>query len=231
MSVISLNAKNTCNFIVKYKKTSEEQYTTIVIGEAIDGAYYTLVKETIPADTGSSYDVVLLAADSFAEVSKSFIAPTAYTIFNISANGKGFAFGKVSERDGIEFAQVLYDGNGNVIPTGDSGWIELPLNTGWWTYESDYPYDVASYRKIGNIVYLRGMVGSTAEAASIIAVLPEGFRPSGSYNRFIVCHNQYDTAAIQINMGGQIVDMSKANSISVSRMFLNLAGVSFVAGN
>lgn len=233
MSVTPLLAKNTCAFYVKYKKTSEEEYTTIEVGEVQNGSYYVLLRETIEADTGSSYDVVLVAADSFATdgISKSFIAPTAYTIFNIRANGKGFAFGKVSERDGIEFAQVLYDGNGNVIPIGDSGWIELPLNTGWWTYESDYPYDVASYRKIGNIVYLRGMVGSTAEAASIIADLPEGFRPSGSYNRFIVCHNQYDTAAIQINMGGQIVDMSKANRISVSRMFLNLAGVSFVAGN
>lgn len=231
MSVISLNAKNICAFYVKYKKTIEEEYTTIEVGEAQNGSYYVLLKETIEADTGSSYDVVLVAADSFTEVSKSFIAPTAYTIFNIRANGKGFAFGKVSERDGIEFAQILYDGNGDVIPTGDSGWIELPLNTGWYTYKNEYPYDVASYRKIGNIVYLRGLLGATVEAASIIGVLPVGFRPSGNYNRFIVCHNQYDTAAIQVNMGGQLVEMAKANNMSVTRTFLNLAGISFVAGN
>lgn len=228
MSISSLNEKNATNYGIRYRKASETDFVT---ENFVVSAYLFESSSMFEADTGSTYVIEVFAKDSFIEVPQTLNLSTAYTIFNISADGKGFAFGKVSEREGIEFAQVLYDGDGNEIPVGDTGWIELPLNTGWFTYKTDYPYDVASYRKIGNIVYLRGLLGASAEAGAIVGSLPAGYRPAGGYNRFIVCDNQYDNTAIQINMQGAITDMEKVNGVSTARMFLNLAGVFYIADN
>lgn len=309
VSVLPLNAVNTKAFKIQYKKTTATSYTTVTINAT---SYSTSGNRIIAAESGSTYDIIVSAADSFTETKKNLVLSTAYTIFNVKANGKGFSFGKVSEKDGIEFEMPLYDtfglsitnglakytgGADNAIdanttlehlvltdkntpnnslyyvqtffyadktteanrtqyavpykktdgiyyrfyfngswsdwmsPLTDTGWTKLTLNTGWFTYTSEYPYDIASYRKVDKVVYLRGMLGSTAEAGSSIATLPAGYRPAGNYNRFIVCHNQYDNAAIQINITGNMVDMSKANNISVARSFLNLAGISFVADN
>lgn len=228
ISVLPLNSLNAKDIKIQYKKSADTEYTTIAINAT---SYTTSGEKILEAYSGSSYDVIISATDSFSETNKNLVLSTAYTIFNIKANGKGFAFGKVSEKDGIEIAQEIYDQFGNLITIGDTGWIELPLNTGWYTYKTEYPYDIASYRKIGNVVYLRGLIGSTTEAGQYIGYLPAGCRPAGKFNRYIVCHNQYDTAAVQINMQGNIVDMSKANGVSVSRTFLNLSGLSFVADN
>ena len=126
-----------------------------------------------------------------------------------------------------EWVRVYYaDGWGDWLREGgnDTGWINLPLNTGWTMddYESEFP----QYRKIGNIVYLRGLLNATSAAGNIIATLPSGFRPRGYFNRFVCSLNQSDNAIVQINTNGQINDHQKG---SKSRMFLSLNGISFPA--
>lgn len=58
---------------------------------------------------------------------------------------------------------------------GDSGWVNLILLNSWTNYGA--PYRTAQYRKIGNAIYLKGLVkgGGTAPLGS----LPIGFRPPG----------------------------------------------------
>ena len=106
----------------------------------------------------------------------------------------------------------------------DTGWVNMTLNTGWTMndYESEFP----QYRKIGNIVYLRGLLNATSAAGNIIATLPEGYRPRGYFNRFVCSLNQTDNAIVQINANGQINDHQKGTK---SRMFLSLNGISFIA--
>lgn len=63
----------------------------------------------------------------------------------------------------------------------DSGWINLTLTSDFTAYNSN---NAPKYRKIGNIVTLRGAVKPTDEITgssgyTIIANLPTGFRPSG----------------------------------------------------
>jgi hypothetical protein len=126
-----------------------------------------------------------------------------------------------------EWVRVYYaDSWGDWLKEGgnDSGWINLTLNTGWSM--DDYASEVPQYRKIGNIVYLRGLVNATTAAGNILATLPQGFRPSGYFNRFVCSLNQSDNAVVQINANGQINDHQKG---SKSRMFLSLNGISFVA--
>ncbi len=113
--ITNLNAANEKHFAVKYKKTSESQYNTY----NVSSENYTVSGDIIiPAESGSSYNFVFEATDSFGTVSIAKNLQTAYTIFNVKTNGKGFAFGKVSEKDGLEINMPLYDRFSQIISNG-----------------------------------------------------------------------------------------------------------------
>lgn len=57
----------------------------------------------------------------------------------------------------------------------DTGWITPAFVNGWLNYDAAN-YNPAGYRKIGKVVYLRGLVKSGTTAADIF-ILPPGFRP------------------------------------------------------
>lgn len=126
-----------------------------------------------------------------------------------------------------EYVRVYYAGAwGDWLKEGgnDTGWINMSLNFGWSM--NDYASEVPQYRKIGNIVYLRGLLNATAAAGNIIATLPQGFRPSGYFGRYVCALNQTENAVVQINANGQINDHQKGTK---GRQFLSLYGISFVA--
>lgn len=56
----------------------------------------------------------------------------------------------------------------------DSGWIDLPLVGDVQEYNTELK---PKYRKIGNEVFLSGVVKNITAANTILATLPEGFRP------------------------------------------------------
>lgn len=105
----------------------------------------------------------------------------------------------------------------------DSGWINLTLNTGW---TCQYNTDIAQYRKIGNVVYLRGLLNATQAAGQVIGTLPEGFIPSGHFERFVCPHQQGGTVNIEVGFTGQLKDYTKTTS--AGREFISLYGISFV---
>ena len=66
----------------------------------------------------------------------------------------------------------------------DTGWQTLTLNTQWNNLGGNYM--IAQYRKIGNHVFLRGLVKNDTSNTSItIATLPEGFRPQKTMYGFV----------------------------------------------
>ena len=84
------------------------------------------------------------------------------------------------------------------------------------------------YRKIGNIVYLRGLIDATATAQTTIGELPVGFRPTvGSFNRFACALNQKDYVNVQVGRNGLITDYTKTTSMT--RTFICLSNISFFA--
>lgn len=123
-----------------------------------------------------------------------------------------------------DVAQLQSDVSDLQAQESDSGWVNLTLNSGWSM--DNYAAEVPQYRKIGNIVYLRGLVNATALAGNVIATLPVGYRPAGYFNRFACALNQGEFVMIQINANGQINDYAKGGS---GRGFLSLNGVSFPA--
>lgn len=69
-----------------------------------------------------------------------------------------------------DFGQPVYD---FIIASQVTPWTTLPFQSGWSDFGSGY--NGCAYRKVGDIVYLRGMVRSPGGAGTI-AYLPAGFR-------------------------------------------------------
>jgi hypothetical protein len=65
----------------------------------------------------------------------------------------------------------------SILAGADSGWIALPLNSGW--ANGGPP---PRYRKIAGIVYIEGIVSNTtgADNSTPVATLPAGFRPEAT---------------------------------------------------
>lgn len=106
-SVTSLNSKNTALYYVKYKKTSEASYTTISMLDLTNVYSVTNYAYIFEANKGSSYDVVVEAADrhhSNNPAAKSTKAPTAFAIMSWrgfkTSNGveDGLGIGKVPDK-------------------------------------------------------------------------------------------------------------------------------------
>lgn len=57
----------------------------------------------------------------------------------------------------------------------DSGWLELPLGESVTAYNTEL---LPKYRKIGNEVFLSGVIKGITAANTILATLPVGYRPT-----------------------------------------------------
>lgn len=62
------------------------------------------------------------------------------------------------------------------IPDTPTPWIPLPLNSNWVPYYGGW--SIPGYRKIGDMVQVRGLVVGQAGANLLIATLPVGYRPA-----------------------------------------------------
>jgi hypothetical protein len=60
--------------------------------------------------------------------------------------------------------------------SADSGWVNATLEHGWENLGGAYA--LIGYRKIGNIVLLRGGVKKGGASATTLFTLPKGFRPA-----------------------------------------------------
>lgn len=103
-SIAQVNGKNTAAYTLEYKLQSATTWTNLT-----SGAVYAL-NDTIVSASGifgvdNSFDVRLSVTDAFSTVRSTFEIPTAFTLLDFNASGRGVAFGKVSElKEGVEFA-------------------------------------------------------------------------------------------------------------------------------
>ncbi len=96
-TITALNNKNSATYTVQYKKSGAAEHETATLS-SYAGAY-TVTGGTFvfPAETTSSYEIILTAADAFKEVHKTVSGPSISKLFSILAAGKGWAFGKIAE--------------------------------------------------------------------------------------------------------------------------------------
>ena len=108
-NVTPLNNINAAAFVLEYKKTSESEYKRVVL-DTISGVYSVFDYEVIFfADVEYSYDIRLSVTDDFCTVTRKTVVSTGFTTFDLNESGKGFALGKLSEKDAFECAMDMYD--------------------------------------------------------------------------------------------------------------------------
>lgn len=100
-SITALNNKNAKSFSVQFKKQSDSSWSTA--GTKSD-AYLWNSSIVVTANTEFTYDVRLVATDSFSSNTAYTNASTAFTLMDFNASGKGIGIGKVSEKDAFECA-------------------------------------------------------------------------------------------------------------------------------
>lgn len=97
--ITPLSNKNSKSIKLRYKKTSDTQYTY----RMIDMTTYTQEgSEIFSADDGSSYNVQMHVIDSFETSITTAELSTGFSIMHIAASGKGLAIGKISQADEFE---------------------------------------------------------------------------------------------------------------------------------
>jgi len=110
---------------------------------------------------------------------------------NPPAATSGFAAGVPAQLESAEsdasnpLVLVRGDGKWRLNAGGnldDSGWVALVLSNGWQNYGT--PFAPAACRKVGNRVYLRGLV-RYGSGTLPITTLPAGFRPVGGTLLFV----------------------------------------------
>ena len=216
-SVASVNSKNTASYTLEYKLQTASTWTALKSGTG-----YTLNSNIISASgafsVDSSYDVRLTVKDYFTTVVSTFEIPTAFTLLDFNASGKGLAFGKVSElTNGVEFALPVRFGNtmehqGNRYSfsspgvAGTSGLV-LMAKISITAANADTPITfVFSQRQKETtmIVHVR-LSNSTATASSVASIRYEGSNYGAflskandlTWDLYVQKGSNYDTITLQ----------------------------------
>lgn len=102
-SVTSLGSKNTASAVIEFKKSIEDTWTELLTDTALSAN--TSVKPTTPTfSTDYQYDVRITVSDWFgATRTNTTTLPSGAVILDLLANGKGIAFGKTADQEGIDF--------------------------------------------------------------------------------------------------------------------------------
>ena len=138
-SISSVNSKNTASYTIEYKLQSATTWTALT-----SGSVYALNSNIISASgqfsVDNSYDIRLSVTDYFTTIRSIFEIPTAFTLLDFNASGRGVAFGKVSEIDGVEFALPIKSTLGHLITspiflqTGDN--LDALTEPGYYVFAS-----------------------------------------------------------------------------------------------
>ena len=101
-SISPVSNKNTKSYSIEYKLSSADEWTTLT-----SGSVYALSSSIVSASglfgQDNSFDLRLSITDFFATVRSTTQIPTAFTLIDYNASGRGIAFGKVSElEEGME---------------------------------------------------------------------------------------------------------------------------------
>lgn len=99
-SATALSMLNTAKFTLQYKKTTETEWLT---GETTtSNNVFAVDKDFIfPAETGSSYDVIIIAEDSHATTTRTTSVSTGFTLMHWGDDGRSMGIGKVAELEDV----------------------------------------------------------------------------------------------------------------------------------
>ena len=117
--ITALDNKNSANYTLEYKKTSEgnDAYIPVQLSNYANQYNVTNGFYRFAADSGSSYDVRIVATDDFEPTPKTTALSTGAVIEHWRSDGKGMGFGKMGEvENGVDFGYVARFSNGILQP-------------------------------------------------------------------------------------------------------------------
>jgi hypothetical protein len=128
----------------------------------------------------------------------------------IWATGVGgyWAVGVNGNTIGTATASILITADNNVsvkdnFQAGSLGtsWAALTFNTGWANFGGSNGN--AQYKKVGDLVFLRGLITRSSGSETVIGTLPEGFRPPAAYYYTTASDSGY--GRLHITSAGQVI--------------------------
>lgn len=110
------------------------------------------------------------------------------------------------------------------IPDTPPGWTPMTLGANWVNLGGGYP--TAQYRKIGDVVSVRGLISALAGASiSSIAVLPVGFRPPTIHPNATIMNDKF--ARVDVKTDGTFALMAYDSTFNPGSTWVNLDGIWF----
>lgn len=97
--ISSMSAKNTAAYALRYKKSTEETYTTVDFSSLANKYSVIYHAHIFEADTEETFDVEVVATDRHNVTTRSTLGSTAFTLMDWHASGTGIAFGMVSQKE------------------------------------------------------------------------------------------------------------------------------------
>ena len=106
----NLNEQNVAHLIVDYKKSTDDDYNpSNIIEDIYITDYSQILTPGLIFSTDYQYNIRATLTDTIGSVTQqTALLPSGEVILDIAADGKGIAFRKTSERDGVEAAERLY---------------------------------------------------------------------------------------------------------------------------
>lgn len=106
-SIAAASNKNTSSYKIEYRAKTATSWEQLAIGSGYTYDQSIITDAIFGID--SSFEIRLTVTDYFGGASKTVELPTAFTLLDFNASGRGLAFGKVSEMaEAVEFALPAY---------------------------------------------------------------------------------------------------------------------------
>jgi hypothetical protein len=127
----------------------------------------------------------------------------------------------------VPAALTIPDGSVTLTKLDSTSWTDLPLEVGFQSPPNP-GWQKAQYRRIGDIVYLRGLIvrdeHDMLDNENVVAILPEGFRPSKSLAFAAEPHHALTTKhRLDVRPNGEI----KIQEAAKSSPYVSLDGILF----
>lgn len=98
-TVTSMSNKNTASYVLKHKKTSETEYTSITLSGLNNNYAPTDYSYVLAADGNSSHNIAVTVTDKHGSVARSTSVSTAFTMINFHPSGTGVRYGGVAQEE------------------------------------------------------------------------------------------------------------------------------------
>lgn len=211
-AISSLNNLNDKSYSIEYRLKNAVEWTILASGN-IYTADTEFTSQTAILNADNAYDLRMTITDYFSTTTVLMEIPTAFTLIDFNASGKGLCIGGVSSSDRFVV----------LIPSDlkQEEIIAPTLLNGWTDYSPTTYQPCGFFKDSCGMVHLSGMVaGGTITAGTGLFTLPDGYRPSKT--EIFLCITASGTGSIRIDANGNVILRSGANATWTS-----LSGIAF----